>query len=246
MSDAVSQTEPGPSSSAAKPSLWKAKSNAWTDLALIVPVFLGYHLGVITLDVRNAADIVTAELTQLASNNVALYWGLTLAIGLALVAVLTVLGRGQAFEPWRFALVIAEGGLYAILMSAAAAYVVGSLALAAGSSVGFGAGVVMSLGAGLYEEIAFRVVLFGVPALLIRLWVGPLRRWLWTLAWAAVAAAVFSAWHYVGALGDPFELKSFVFRWVCGVAFTAIYVLRGFAPAVWTHALYDIWVLALH
>jgi len=33
---------------------------------------------------------------------------------------------------------------------------------------------------------------------------------------------------------------------VCGLAFTGIFVLRGFGPAVWTHALYDIWVLVLH
>ena len=223
-----------------------SKSNAWTDLALVMPIFVGYHLGVVTLDVRNAADLVTSELTQLASNNLALYWGLTVVIGLSLVAVLALLGRGQVFEPWRFALVATEGALYAVLMGAAAAYVVGSLPLGGGKTVGFGAGVVMSLGAGLYEEIAFRVGLFGLPAILIRLWFGPLRRWAVTATWAILAAAAFSAWHYVGPLGDAFELRSFVFRWVCGLAFTLIYVVRGFAPAVWTHALYDIWVLALH
>ena len=61
---------------------------------------------------------------------------------------------------------------------------------------------------------------------------------------AALAAAVFSGWHYFGQFGEPFELRSFLFRWVCGVVFTLIYVFRGFAPVVWTHALYDIWVLA--
>jgi hypothetical protein len=55
---------------------------------------------------------------------------------------------------------------------------------------------------------------------------------------------VFSGWHYFGQFGEPFELRSFVFRWVCGLVFTLIYVFRGFAPVVWTHALYDIWVLA--
>lgn len=224
---------------------WRAKSNAWTDLALTVPVFLGYHLGVVSLDVRNAADWVTAELIALAENNLWLYAGLTVAIGLALTGVLALLGRGQAFEPWRFALVVVEGSLYAVLMGAAASYVVGSLALSGGKPGGLGAAVVMSLGAGLYEEIAFRVGLFGLPALLIRLWFGPLRRWMVTLGWAVVAAGIFSAWHYVGPLADPFELRSFAFRWVCGLAFTAIYVVRGFAPVVWTHALYDIWVMAL-
>ena len=73
----------------------------------------------------------------------------------------------------------------------------------------------------------------------------PFRKQLATVGWAVVAAAIFSGWHYVGAMGDPFEAKSFIFRWVCGLVFTVIYAFRGFAPVVWTHALYDIWVLVL-
>ena len=49
----------------------------------------------------------------------------------------------------------------------------------------------------------------------------------------------------MGQFGDPFELGSFVFRLTCGLVFTLIYAFRGLAPVVWTHTLYDIWVLAL-
>jgi hypothetical protein len=73
---------------------------------------------------------------------------------------------------------------------------------------------------------------------------GP-RRLFATLLWAAFTALAFSGWHYVGEFADPFELRSFVFRTVCGLLFVAIYAFRGFAPAVWTHALYDVWVLVL-
>jgi len=73
----------------------------------------------------------------------------------------------------------------------------------------------------------------------------PVKRALLSVGWAVVTALVFSAWHYVGDLGEAFELRSFVFRWVCGLAFTLIYAFRGFAPAVWTHTLYDAWVLVL-
>ena len=66
-----------------------------------------------------------------------------------------------------------------------------------------------------------------------------------TIVWALVCAAIFSGVHYVGALGDPFEVKSFVFRFVLGFLLTIIYSLRGFAVAVWAHAFYDIWVLVL-
>ena len=61
--------------------------------------------------------------------------------------------------------------------------------------------------------------------------------------WALLTAAIFSAWHYIGPHGDPWDVRTFVFRWVCGLVFTFIYAFRGFAPAVWTHALYDIWVM---
>jgi hypothetical protein len=65
------------------------------------------------------------------------------------------------------------------------------------------------------------------------------------IGWAVACACLFSGWHYVGELGESFDLMTFVFRGVCGLVFTLIYHFRGFAPAVWTHALYDIWVLAL-
>ncbi len=59
------------------------------------------------------------------------------------------------------------------------------------------------------------------------------------------SAAVFSGVHYVGALGESFELRSFAARAVLGLALTLVYATRGFAAAVWTHALYDVWVLVL-
>jgi hypothetical protein len=65
------------------------------------------------------------------------------------------------------------------------------------------------------------------------------------VGWAVTCAAVFSGLHYVGQLGDAFDMRSFVARAVLGLLLTLVYSLRGFAAAVWTHALYDVWVLAL-
>jgi hypothetical protein len=223
------------------------KSDAWTDLGLTLPIFLIYHLGVIFLPVRNAADPVTQELRALANQSLPLYAGLTLAVGVVFVLVLATLGRREELSGKRFALIAVEGALYALLMRFVGSYVVGSLRLAPGGEP-FGAfsGLIMSLGAGFYEEIAFRVGLFGLGALILKMFFGKgLQGILLMAGWAVVAAAVFSGWHYVGALGDAFDLKSFVFRTVCGLVLTAIYVFRGFAPAVWTHALYDVWVMVL-
>jgi len=221
------------------------KSNAWTDLALTLPIFVGYHLGVVLLEVRNAADIVTRQLTELAESHIAIYWVITAGIGCALVGILLLLGRGDAFDKKRFVLVFGEGVLYAVLMRIAAGYAVGSLPIAAGIDSA-SAGVIMSLGAGFYEEVAFRVGLFGLGAFGIRMIFGGIPKWILTAGWALVAACIFAGWHYIGAMGDPWNLRTFVFRAVCGLVLTAIFVFRGFAPAVWTHALYDVWALALN
>ena len=63
------------------------------------------------------------------------------------------------------------------------------------------------------------------------------------LGWAIACATIFSAVHYIGPMSDAFQLPSFVFRLVLGLVLTLIFATRGFAAAVWTHALYDVWVL---
>jgi hypothetical protein len=221
------------------------KSDAWTDLGLTLPIFLLYHLGVVFLPVQNAADLLTTELRALASHSLLGYAGLTVAIGGAFVLVLSVLGRRRSLDPKRFVFLAVEGCLYAVLMRAAGAWAVGSLPMAGGGfeSPGVFTGLVMSLGAGFYEEVVFRVGLYGGGAWLLRLVFGKVPAFGMQIAWAVVCAAVFSGWHYVGVLGDPWDLRSFVFRMTCGLVLTAIYAFRGFAPAVWTHAMYDVWVM---
>jgi hypothetical protein len=215
---------------------------------LTLPIFVSYHLGVLFLPVRNAADWMTRSLIELSEHDTRSYVVLTVCLGLAYTGTLVVLGRGQALRGSAFAWLLLEAAAYAVAMRFVALYVVGEVFLGPSLLVdGAFSGLVLSLGAGFYEELAFRVVLFGWGFSLVT-WlfgVSGVRVWLFKLGWAVVGALLFSLWHYVGALGDPFEARSFVFRWVCGVVFCAIYNFRGFAPVVWTHVLYDVWVLAL-
>jgi hypothetical protein len=221
------------------------KSDPWTDLALTLPIFVIYHLGVIFLPIRNAADPVTSELRALARHSLPTYAALTLAVGVVFAAVLFTLGRGKALEPKRFLYIGLEGALYAVLMRLAGSYVVGSLRLGPASEGGIFSNAVMALGAGFYEEVMFRVGIFGVGALVLRKLVAGRKAVPLIVIWAVVEAAMFSAWHYTGSLGDGWDLQSFVFRAVCGLVLTAIFAFRGFAPAVWTHAIYDLWVMVL-
>jgi hypothetical protein len=247
---------------AAEPQSFAAKPGAWGELALTLPVFVVYQLGVVFLDVRNATDLVTVRLLELSHGDRLLYLGLTASIGLVMSGVFAVLGRGQTLHPRKLLQIVIEGAAYAIAMGAATSWIVGKLFAGppAGTAAAMGpfTGLVMSLGAGFYEELAFRAVLFGLGAKVL-VWalakqkvgfVGTAPRLSFAsiavmVVWAVVCAAAFSGMHYLGALGDPFDMKSFVARMVLGLMLTLVYAMRGFAAAVWTHALYDVWVLVL-
>jgi hypothetical protein len=224
-------------------------AGARVDLALTLPIFIAYHLGVVFLNIRNASDVVTGVFMQLAEGNKGVYLLITLAVGVAFATVFGILGRGQAFRVSKFIQIAIEGVVYAFLMRAVGAYVVGQMfaASARGAKIHGFPGFIMSLGAGFYEELTYRFLLFGVGAYVIRTLLftvrGSIRGAITTWGWALVCAAAFSAMHYVGPMGDAFELKSFVFRMVLGMTLTVIFVFRGFAAAVWAHAFYDVWVM---
>lgn len=99
----------------------------------------------------------------------------------------------------------------------------------------------LSLGAGLYEELFFRVILVSLLLFIFKK--------LFTKNYIAfgmamiVAAAIFSLVHYMGAYGDSFTIGSFLFRFLFGLALNAIYIWRGFGIAAWTHAIYDLIVI---
>jgi hypothetical protein len=242
------------------PSALAAKPGGWTELALTLPVFLAYQIGVVFLNVRNATDLVTAQLMELSHGDRATYLGLTAGTGLALMFVFGFLGGRRPFQARKILQIALEGAAYAIAMGAATSWVVGKMFAGPPARLVTSpfTGVVMALGAGFYEELAFRVVLFGLGAKLLA-WLfvrqrvglvggGPqpgLGGVVVMMIWALVSAAIFSGMHYFGALGDPFDARSFVARGVLGLALTLVYATRGFAAAVWTHALYDVWVLVM-
>ncbi|HEY7769135.1 type II CAAX prenyl endopeptidase Rce1 family protein, partial [Longimicrobium sp.] len=80
----------------------------------------------------------------------------------------------------------------------------------------------------------------GLLALLV--WMG-FRRTPAAAVAVIVSAFIFSAFHYIGPYAYPLELGSFTFRLLAGVAFSALYVWRGFGIAAWTHALYDVFLV---
>jgi len=102
--------------------------------------------------------------------------------------------------------------------------------------------LMVSLGAGLYEELLFRVILVSGLATFGRVICGMTPRVAGGFA-VVLGAVIFSAFHYVGAYGDVFTVQSFTFRMIAGLFFSALYLLRGFGIVAWTHALYDVFLI---
>jgi len=104
--------------------------------------------------------------------------------------------------------------------------------------------VVLSLGAGIYEEFVFRVVLItGIAAIL-----GFIFQWERTARYTGgviVAAAIFSLFHFIGEFGDPFSIDLFSIRFFAGIILGGIYAARGFGVAAYSHAIYDLIVLTI-
>jgi membrane protease YdiL (CAAX protease family) len=101
--------------------------------------------------------------------------------------------------------------------------------------------VVLSLGAGIYEEFLFRLMAIAVLHLLF---VDVLRL---SAAWGAAlsigcSAVLFAAYHFTD---QPVGYALFAFYFASGVYFAIVYVLRGFGIAAATHAFYDLMVFAI-
>jgi hypothetical protein len=98
--------------------------------------------------------------------------------------------------------------------------------------------IITFVGAGIYEEVLFRLFLFAGVVWVLRqaeVSAGPA-----TLASAVGSALAFSAAHHAGPYGEPFDGFVFLFRTLAGLYFTALFQFRGFGIAVGAHACYDV------
>jgi membrane protease YdiL (CAAX protease family) len=107
------------------------------------------------------------------------------------------------------------------------------------------ADIVTGVGAGIYEELLFRLILICALMLLFQDVLGWGRNNSIVLA-VLISAALFGAHHHIDFLsgrpnqGDLFDWAKFTFRIIAGVYFAVLFAIRGFGITAGTHAFYDI------
>jgi membrane protease YdiL (CAAX protease family) len=223
----------------------------------LAPLLLAYEFGVISiggakaLSLRNGADVwvreglsaVGAQHPLLAPAVIVIILGVWLwrrrdatpedlpglCLGMAVESVgaaLLLWGLSRSFAPMLETL--------GVPLSAPAATDPPTLSTAA-----FGQ-VVTYVGAGIYEEVLFRLVFFGGLCAVLLAAAMPKKL---TIALAALASAVlFAAAHHIGPHGEPVDGFNFIFRVLAGLYFTLLFQLRGCGIAVGAHACYDVLV----
>ena len=102
----------------------------------------------------------------------------------------------------------------------------------------------LSIAAGIYEELIFRLVLI---SMLIIIGTDLLRLGHTRVAMAAIilSSLAFAAHHHQPIGAEPFDLTKFAFRTVAGVYLATIFWLRGYGPAAGCHAAYNVALVAL-
>lgn len=231
---------------------WNESRRPLTSLLFIAPLLIVYEAGVLILGpqaVRNGADVWLRQLLDL------LGFGQYFLLPVLTVCILLAWHYTHR-EPWKISngvlttmaveslllafglriLLQLQGALLHGLLAAPTRSdptVALDIATKASSIVGF-------LGAGIYEELLFRLILLSAVAWVTRR-MGARPRPAFVVAVIATSL-LFSIAHYIGPHGESFALFSFLFRFVAGVFFGVLFVFRGFGIAAGAHAAYDVMV----
>jgi CAAX prenyl protease-like protein len=206
-----------------------------SSLVLIFPLLLAYEIGVLFAGRVNGADLVTRTLYAAAGSRT-VYLAIYAVIAVGFLVWIRHTRRWGSLRLPLAAPVILEAALYALTLGALVSLVVDRL-------LGLGLTapqVISALGAGVHEELVFRLALIAALVAVAR----PVGDRLAVAIAIAVSSLVFAAAHHAGAHGEPWTAHAFAFRAVAGAAFGAIFWFRSLAHAVYAHVLYDILVAA--
>ena len=226
---------------------WRYSRSAYYSAVAALPLLVVYEILIVLSQsrfwgIRNAADVWIRTFLMAFDLQAQHITFVLIGISLALIPIAKSRARGIKLKANYFALMFAECLAFSLVLGLVLQTI---LRLGGLSSGGHGIGLMqnlaLSIGAGLFEEIIFRVILLNLLFLLL----SPLlkKRVAAAVVSVLLASFLFSLSHYVGTMADTWQLYSFTFRWAAGLLFTVLYFVRGFAITAYTHALYDIWVL---
>lgn len=250
-------SRPKPALETDEPTYWQLSRRPLQMLAFLAPLILAYEAGLAWV-LRTERGVLTNKahetlLTFFESMGVSAAGGLYLG-GLVIVVVLLVwhlLNR----DPWRIdgttaGLMACESLLLTLPLIALGILVQRNLPAFAGpdgvelAGLDIWSKMAISVGAGLYEELLFRMMLIAVVHTLL-VDVGRLPHRVGAGVAIAISAVLFAIYHPLAGPDGTLLVGRLVFYLLAGLYFGLIYVVRGFGIVVAVHALYDILTVSL-
>ncbi len=179
--------------------------------------------------------------------------------GLAIITVLLV-WHVLARDPWEVHLgvpvvMLVESFLLAIpllvldqlihrLFAGGAGPALALLAGPAVESLPWQARLTLSIGAGIYEELVFRMIIIALVHMVL-VDFGKMKSGPGAIIALLVSAVAFTFYHDVKIEG-VIQPDLVAFFLLSGLFFASVYVVRGFGAAVGAHAMYDVLVIVIH
>lgn len=220
-----------------------------TSLILVFPLFLAYEIGVMFSSAINGVDFVTRHVFAAVDHDRDRYLLVQLVMAVAFLGYVLYMRKRRDLSRHIVLPMVLESAIYALTLGSFIVFVMQSLlgvALTIGAELALGQtgeAIVIALGAGVHEEMVFRLGLMAGGAALLK-WTG-MKHGIAIAVALAVSAVLFSLAHHVGPHGETFQLGVFVYRTLAGFIFGLIFYYRSLAHAVYTHFLYDVYVLVI-
>ncbi|HKJ66513.1 MAG TPA: CPBP family glutamic-type intramembrane protease [bacterium] len=212
----------------------------------VLPVFLLYEGGLFLFNrsdvtgIRNGADVLLRQFYGLFG----LYGFYAFAVSLLGILLFTFWLEYQreekiSLQPNYFLGMLGESVIYGVILFIFLSKIAAiDLQVAPVLELQTIQQLVLAMGAGIYEELVFRVLIVsGIATLMI-----VVARWKIHGAYGLgilLSALVFSWFHYVGIYGDSFQVRTFLLRTIAGIVLSVLYVFRGFGITAYTHIFYD-------
>jgi hypothetical protein len=237
-------------------SYWARSQRPLHVLVFLLPLVIVYEIGsvVFLTDPRTQTQIGVAA-NRLFSDFFSLFGPAAAFLpGVALLVVLLVwhvLSRDRwSVEPKTLGGMLIESLAWTmplLVLAAASSHAKAVLAVPAPGGVGalsglsIGAEMTIAVGAGLYEEMLFRLVGLALLHFILVDLIGLTERVGAAVA-VVLAALAFAVYHQPQL---PAQWPDFLFYTVAGIYLGSVYVMRGFGIVVATHAVYDVAVLSV-
>ena len=243
---------------------WKATRHPWACVLFVLPLLAAYEIGLYVLgqyDLRNGADVwLRRVLSEVGISpvygapclllSVLLLWGLMRREGRPTDKLGVWVGMSGESAAYALLLLGLSQGLWLFLAQAdqvfgqpshRTALLQWSADARPSTPEPMWGQIVSYLGAGIYEETLFRLMLY---AGLLRLltWSEVRTSPLAVVLAACGSALLFAGAHHLGPSGEAFNFYVLSFRTFAGLYFAWLYQVRGFGIAVGAHAAYDVLV----